>query len=128
VYVASNIDLQPSKKLNFSSFAGVLSIHNAHQYNSHGHFGGALEWYYYLFGFFAFSDYFFLLPGSEIFGGCVGFCANFPLNIFVACKLQKRQKKRGFLFCSNKDLSVPWELANPTLLKRLAGRCGKSRE
>ena len=58
MYVASNIDLQPSKKLNFSSFAGVLSIHNAHQYNSHGHFGGALEWYYYLFGFFAFSDYF----------------------------------------------------------------------
>lgn len=99
MYVASNIDLQPSKKLNFSSFAGVLSIHNAHQYNSHGHFGGALEWYYYLFGFFAFSDYFFLLPGSEIFGGCVGFCTNFPLNIFLYNVVNyKKDKKRGVFF------------------------------
>ena len=99
MYVASNIDLQPSKKLNFSSFAGVLSIHNAHQYNSHGHFGGALEWYYYLFGFFAFSDYFFVLPGSWIFRGCVKCSAIFPLNILLKKVVNyKKDKKEGFSF------------------------------
>ena len=38
VYVASHIDLQPSKKLNFFFLGQWRSIHNAHQYNSHGHF------------------------------------------------------------------------------------------